>query len=141
MTIEQKIDSFLAGAPHAVVGASTDRTKYGNRVLRAYLQAGRPVHPVNPKAAEVEGLKAFPDLRSLPEAVHGISVITPPAVTEKIYQLSLSLGGTITGEHGIGATRRRYLPLALDEAQIGLMRGIKAVFDPNYILNPGKIFP
>jgi glycolate oxidase len=64
-----------------------------------------------------------------------------PAVTREIYQLSLSLGGTITGEHGIGATRRRYLPLALDEAQIGLMRGIRAVFDPNCILNPGKIFP
>jgi glycolate oxidase len=64
-----------------------------------------------------------------------------PAVTEEIYQLSLSLGGTITGEHGIGATRRRYLPLALDGAQIELMRGIKATFDPNRILNPGKIFP
>jgi glycolate oxidase len=64
-----------------------------------------------------------------------------PAVTEEIYQLSLSLGGTITGEHGIGATRRRYLPLALDEAQIELMRGIKRVFDPNLILNPGKVFP
>ena len=64
-----------------------------------------------------------------------------PAVTEEIYQLSLSLGGTITGEHGIGATRRSYLPLALDESQIEIMRGIKAIFDPNYILNPGKIFP
>ena len=64
-----------------------------------------------------------------------------PAVSEEIYQLSLSLGGTLTGEHGIGATRRRYLPMALDEAQINVMRGIKAVFDPNQILNPGKIFP
>ncbi|MEA3341672.1 MAG: FAD-linked oxidase C-terminal domain-containing protein, partial [Chloroflexota bacterium] len=64
-----------------------------------------------------------------------------PAVTEEIYTLALSLGGTITGEHGIGATRRRYLHLALDEAQIELMRGIRAVFDPNHILNPGKIFP
>ncbi len=64
-----------------------------------------------------------------------------PAVAEEIYRLSLSLGGTITGEHGIGATRRRYLPLALDETQIAVMRGIKAAFDPNHILNPGKIFP
>ncbi len=64
-----------------------------------------------------------------------------PVTTEEMYRLALSLGGTITGEHGIGATRRRYLPLALDEAQIQLMRGIKAVFDPNQILNPGKIFP
>ncbi len=64
-----------------------------------------------------------------------------PAVTKEIYHLALSLGGTITGEHGIGATRRRYLPLALDEAQIALMRQIREVFDPNHILNPGKIFP
>jgi glycolate oxidase len=63
------------------------------------------------------------------------------AVTEEIYRLALSLGGTITGEHGIGATRRRYLPLALDEVQIGLMRQIRDLFDPNRILNPGKIFP
>jgi lactate dehydrogenase (NAD+,ferredoxin) subunit LctD len=64
-----------------------------------------------------------------------------PALAEDIYRLTLSLGGTITGEHGVGVTRRRYLPLALDAAQIEVMRGIKAVFDPNYILNPGKIFP
>src|SRR5512136_1301642 len=64
-----------------------------------------------------------------------------PALTEDIYRLTLSLGGTITGEHGVGVTRRRYLPLALDAAQIEIMRGIKAVFDPNGILNPGKIFP
>nr|HID12480.1 FAD-binding protein [Anaerolineae bacterium] len=64
-----------------------------------------------------------------------------PAVAEEIYRLTLSLGGMITGEHGVGATRRRYLPLALDEAQIELMRRIRAAFDPNHILNPGKIFP
>jgi glycolate oxidase len=64
-----------------------------------------------------------------------------PPLAEEIYRLTLSLGGTITGEHGVGVSRRRYLPLALDAAQIELMRGIKAVFDPNGILNPGKIFP
>jgi len=64
-----------------------------------------------------------------------------PVVTEEIYRQALSLGGTITGEHGIGATRRRYLPLAVDSAQIEIMRHIRAVFDPNRILNPGKIFP
>jgi glycolate oxidase len=62
-----------------------------------------------------------------------------PAVTEEIYRLALSLGGTITGEHGIGATRRRYLSLALDGAQIDLMRQIRQVFDPSRILNPGKV--
>jgi glycolate oxidase len=64
-----------------------------------------------------------------------------PDVTEEIYRLTLSLGGTLTGEHGIGATRRKYLPMAIDEEQVNIMRGIKDVFDPNHILNPGKIFP
>jgi glycolate oxidase len=64
-----------------------------------------------------------------------------PTITEAVYRLALRLGGTLTGEHGVGATRRQYLHLALDEAQIALMRNIRAVFDPNQILNPGKIFP
>lgn len=64
-----------------------------------------------------------------------------PQASEALYRLAISLGGTITGEHGIGVTRRRYLPLALDEAQIAIMRDIRQVFDPNHILNPGKIFP
>jgi glycolate oxidase len=64
-----------------------------------------------------------------------------PALSESIYALALSLGGTITGEHGIGATRRGYLPMAMCEAQIEVMRRIRSAFDPNQILNPGKIFP
>jgi glycolate oxidase len=64
-----------------------------------------------------------------------------PQASEALYRLAISLGGTITGEHGIGVTRRHYLPLALDETQIAIMRSIRQVFDPNHILNPGKIFP
>jgi glycolate oxidase len=67
--------------------------------------------------------------------------VTVPVVQEAIYRLALSLGGTITGEHGIGATRRKYLPMAIDDAQIEIQRQIRSVFDPNCILNPGKIFP
>jgi len=59
----------------------------------------------------------------------------------EIYRLALALGGTLTGEHGVGATRRQHLPLALDAVQIALQRRIKAAFDPHGILNPGKIFP
>jgi predicted CoA-binding protein len=61
-------------------------------VLRAYVQTDRPVYPVNPKSPEVEGHKAFPDLRSLPEGVHGISVITPPQITEKVVEEAANLG-------------------------------------------------
>ena len=64
-----------------------------------------------------------------------------PVVQVEIYRLALSLGGTITGEHGIGSTRRAYLPMALDRHQIALQQGIRDLFDPNRILNPGKIFP
>ncbi len=64
-----------------------------------------------------------------------------PLIVVEMYKLTLSLGGMITGEHGIGATRRQYLPLALDQAQIKIMARIREVFDPNRILNPAKIFP
>ena len=83
---------FLAGDSFAVVGASTNRAKYGNKVLRSYLQNGRKVFPVNPKANEVEGLQAYPDLKSLPEKVHGVSIITPPAITEQVVAEALELG-------------------------------------------------
>jgi uncharacterized protein len=79
--LDRSIDAFLAGSPHVVVGASRQRKKYGNKVLRAYVQAQRPVFAVNPYAREVEGMPAYPDLAHLPEAVHGISVITPPEIT------------------------------------------------------------
>ncbi len=92
MNDQAKITEFLAGAPHAVVGASQDRAKIGNQVLRAYSQAGRPAFPVNPNVKEVEGVTAYPDLASLPEAVHGVSVITPPAVTEAIVEQAGALG-------------------------------------------------
>lgn len=59
----------------------------------------------------------------------------------EIFRLTVSLGGTISGEHGIGYTQKAYLPIALSAAEIGLMKGVKQAFDPAGILNPGKIFP
>lgn len=59
----------------------------------------------------------------------------------EIFKLTVSLGGTISGEHGIGYSQKEYLPIALSETEINLMRKIKQVFDPSNILNPGKIFP
>jgi glycolate oxidase len=51
------------------------------------------------------------------------------------------MGGTISGEHGIGITKSEFLPMALDRDLIGAMRRLKSALDPNNILNPGKIFP
>jgi glycolate oxidase len=58
----------------------------------------------------------------------------------EIFKLTVSLGGTLSGEHGIGIAKRPYMPIAMREANLVLMRGIKKAFDPNGILNPGKIF-
>lgn len=90
---DERIEAFLAEGPWAVVGASTNRAKYGNKVLRAYLQADRgPVYPVNPRANEIEGVAAYPDLASLPETPHGVSIITPPAITEHVVAEAIEAG-------------------------------------------------
>jgi glycolate oxidase len=58
-----------------------------------------------------------------------------------IFTKTIALGGTLSGEHGIGLVQRPYMSLAFSEIELNLMRGIKAHFDPHGILNPGKIFP
>ena len=90
--MREQVAEFLAGNSFAVVGASTDRQKYGNKVLRCYMDNGYTVYPINPKATEVEGLVAYKSLAALPQLVHGISVVTPPAVTEQVVNEAASLG-------------------------------------------------
>lgn len=58
----------------------------------------------------------------------------------EIFELTVSLGGTISGEHGIGLVQREFMPIKFSEIHLNIMRGIKQVFDPKGILNPGKIF-
>jgi glycolate oxidase len=59
---------------------------------------------------------------------------------KEIFDYAVSLGGTITGEHGVGLAKRSFLPAAIGELNIDVMRRMKSVFDPDGILNPGKIF-
>jgi glycolate dehydrogenase FAD-linked subunit len=62
-------------------------------------------------------------------------------VKRRVFELAVELGGTISGEHGIGIMKSEFLPLALQPELIDAMRRIKRALDPNNILNPGKIFP
>ncbi|MDD5756301.1 MAG: FAD-linked oxidase C-terminal domain-containing protein, partial [bacterium] len=64
----------------------------------------------------------------LPEAINGV------------FDITVAAGGTISGEHGIGVTKKKYVPRVLSTAEINIMKQIKKTFDPNNILNPGKIF-
>ncbi|UCE23202.1 MAG: FAD-binding protein [Candidatus Zixiibacteriota bacterium] len=59
---------------------------------------------------------------------------------EQLLRKTVELGGTLSGEHGIGLAKRRFLGLEFDPATISYMKGVKAVFDPGGLLNPGKIF-
>ena len=63
-----------------------------------------------------------------------------PAI-EAIFALAVSLGGTITGEHGVGCAQSRYLPLCRDAVALHMMRAVKQALDPTGILNPGKVLP
>jgi predicted CoA-binding protein len=63
----------------AIVGASADRRKYGNKAVRAFLQGGWTVYPVNPGVAAVEGITAYPSVGEIPEPVDRVSMYVPPA--------------------------------------------------------------
>jgi D-lactate dehydrogenase len=63
------------------------------------------------------------------------------AALARVFSLTLSLGGTLSGEHGIGLLKRAFMPQAIDAPTLALMRQLKSVFDPDGILNPGKLLP
>jgi predicted CoA-binding protein len=120
------IDDFLAEGPWAVVGASTNREKYGNKVLRAYIQSGRAAWPVNPRTEKVEGFKSYPDLASLPEVPSGISIITPPEITESVVEEAARLGVKFVWMQP-GAESPRALEIAAEN-------GVEAIGDGSCLL-------
>jgi glycolate oxidase len=80
-----------------------------------------------------------------------VNVVQPPgereawlsrrdAAVEEIFRAVVALGGTITGEHGVGLTQRAYMRLRHSPEVLAAMRAVKALFDPDGLLNPGKIF-
>jgi len=68
----------------AIIGASKDRRKYGNKAVRAFLQQGYSVYPVNPKESEVEGLPVFRSIGDVPERPNMVSVYVPPEILKNL---------------------------------------------------------
>ena len=68
----------------AIIGASSDRSKFGNKAVRAYAAAGHKVFPVSLKEKEIEGMRCYADIRDIPDRIDRVSVYTPPSVTYKL---------------------------------------------------------
>ncbi|RIB02170.1 NAD-P-binding protein [Gigaspora rosea] len=89
------IKEFFSSSNYAVVGASTDPSKYGNKVLKWYINSSYSVTPVNPKEKEIEGLSCVPNLSSLPNLDPNdtsVSIITQPSVSKDILTEASKLG-------------------------------------------------
>ncbi len=92
MSVQKQIETFLQASAFGVAGASSKREKYGNKVLRCYLQNGRRAVPVNPVEKQIEGIDVVADVSQLPAEVTSLSIITPPQVTEKVVDAAIAKG-------------------------------------------------
>jgi uncharacterized protein len=90
--IQRQIDKFLESKVFGVVGASTRSDKFGNKVLRCYLQNNLQAIPVNPKELFIEGIPCVASVMDLPDEVKSISVVTPPHVTEEVVKMAIRKG-------------------------------------------------
>lgn len=117
------------------------------------------VVPVSRIPALVAGVRAIAETRALPIVCFGhagngnlhVNLMYDPAdpaqreraqtAMAEVFALTLSLEGTLSGEHGIGLAKRDFMPQAIDAPTLTLMRAVKRAFDPDGILNPGKLLP
>ncbi|MCS7175519.1 CoA-binding protein [Pseudothermotoga sp.] len=76
----------------AVVGASEDRRKYGNKIVRDLSLKGFEVYPVNPKAESIEGIKTYRDIEELPKDVDLIVLVVPPEIGIQVVEKAIRLG-------------------------------------------------
>ncbi|PLY02014.1 MAG: CoA-binding protein [Desulfuromonas sp.] len=90
--MEARIEKFLSVSAYGVAGASTNRDKYGNKVLRCYQQNGRQVVPINPRAEQIEGVACVDSVADLPQEVKSLSIITPPKITEQVVEAAIAKG-------------------------------------------------
>ena len=116
---QRLITDFVNRRVWAVVGASQDRSKFGNRVFRDLRGAGYTVYPVNPKGGNLEGARVYASLAELPQVPDVIDLVVPPAVTEQVVKEA----------HELGLTRVWMQPGAQSEAAIAYCQqhGIQVV--------------
>lgn len=117
----QLISDFVNRRVWAVVGASQDRSKYGNRVFSSLRDAGYTVFPVNARGGEVEGITAYRALSDLPQQPEVVDLVVPPAVTEQVVKQA----------HELGLTRIWMQPGAESPAAIDYCRhhGMQVVYE------------
>ncbi len=90
--MQELIKEFMDQKRFAVVGATDNPEKYGNRIVKNLRDRGYEVYPVNPKLEEVEGLRCYPSIAALPVAVDVVDFVVPPAATEKILPQCADMG-------------------------------------------------
>jgi predicted CoA-binding protein len=91
---DETLQNFICADRWAVVGASADRSKFGNITFRELQKRGKRVYPVNPKAAQVEGETCYPRLTALPEPVDRVLVVVPPKQGEAVVREAEAAGLT-----------------------------------------------
>lgn len=90
--MNNSIQLFLSSPAFGVAGASSNRDKFGNKVLRCYLQHHKRAYPINPNEANIEGIPTVKHVDELPKEVQSLSIITPPPITEKIVEQAIKKG-------------------------------------------------
>jgi len=90
--MEELIREFMDQKRFAVVGATDNPDKYGNRIVKNLRNRGYEVYPVNPKLEEVEGLKCYPSIAEIPVRVDVVDFVVPPKATEEILTQCKELG-------------------------------------------------
>jgi len=94
MELQERIADFVGRRTWAVVGASNDREKYGNRVYRVLRERGYQVYPVHPTIAEVEGDQAYSDVAALPPGVEVLDIVIPPPRVPRVLDAAKAAGIT-----------------------------------------------
>jgi predicted CoA-binding protein len=92
--MERLIADLIGRRVWAVVGASQDPAKYGNRIFRSLVASGYQVYPVNPRGGEINGTMVYPSLADLPRLPEVVDLVVPPTVTEQVVQEVHRLGLT-----------------------------------------------